>query len=197
MRARIKENMKHSTDPAKFRNIGIAALIFFGCLLGVSIWKHMPIMTGVFGILYGLGLGFILMAKSQEPVKTDPEKVHKFGKIALIFFGCLLGLVIWKDRPIMTGVFGALCGLGLGFIIMPKFLGPVQSAWVATAMFIAKTINTIFLTIAWYGVITPFAFGKRLISGVPLSLAPDKDAKTYWIDRKEPAQPRKKFSKRY
>jgi hypothetical protein len=66
---------------------------------------------------------------------------------------------------------------------------------------VAHWIGTVFtgfiLTLAYYLVITPSAWIKRVFGGRPLPLTPDKDAETYWVSRTEPAQPRERFLKRY
>jgi hypothetical protein len=53
------------------------------------------------------------------------------------------------------------------------------------------------LTLAYYFIITPAALLKRVFGGRPLPLKPDKNISSYWVTRKEPAQPREQFLKRF
>jgi len=127
----------------------------------------------------------------------NDKDIRKFGLIALIFFGFLCGLGIWKNKPIPTYLFGTLSILGFGFILLPVRLRPVYNAWLKIAHVIGRIITTLILTLAYYLVITPAALIKRLFGGRPLPLKPDKDATTYWVTRTEPAQPKERFLKRY
>ena len=45
--------------------------------------------------------------------------------------------------------------------------------------------------------ITPVALIKRIFSGRPLPVKPDRDALSYWVARDEPVQPKERFLKRY
>lgn len=128
---------------------------------------------------------------------TDTEEIRKFGIIALIFFGCLFLLGVWKEKPAPMVLFGALALLGLGFIVAPAHLRAVHAGWLRIAHFIGKTITMVILALAYYLVITPSALIKSIFGGRPLPLKPDKKASTYWVDRADAAQPRERFLKRF
>jgi hypothetical protein len=128
---------------------------------------------------------------------TDTREVRKFGFIALIFFGCLCVLGLWMKKPLPTYLFGFLAVLGLGFILIPGQLRPVYAAWLKAAHLLGRIITTLILALAYYLVITPSAFIKRLFGGRPLPIKPEKEALSYWVDRAEPAQPKERFLKRY
>ena len=128
---------------------------------------------------------------------TEIKDIRKFGIIAVIFFGCLCMLGIWRQKPIPTYFFGALFVLGLGFILIPGHLKPVYKAWLKIAHVIGTVVTTTVLALAYYIVITPMSFIKRLFGGRPLPMAPDRNLSTYWVTREEPAQPKGRFIKRY
>ena len=125
------------------------------------------------------------------------KEIRKFGLIALVFFGLLFALGLWKHKPIPMYLFGALSLLGLGFILIPSQLKPVHSIWLKLAHLIGRIVTTIILAMAYYLVITPSALLKRLFGGAPLPVKPDKSARSYWVTRTESAQPRERFTKRY
>lgn len=125
------------------------------------------------------------------------KDIRKFGTIALIFFGTLFVIAVWRQKTVSSIVFGCLGGLGVGFILLPEVLRPVYTAWLAAAHMIGQIITAVALTLAYYLVITPSAIIKRLFGGRPLPVRPDKNATTYWVDRNEPAQPKERFIKRY
>ena len=128
---------------------------------------------------------------------TDSKEIRKFGLIALVFFGCLCGLGFWMKKPVPAYLFGLLSLFGLAFVLLPAPLRPIYDVWLKIAHFIGIIVTTSILTLAYYLVITPAAFIKRLFGGRPLPLRPDHNASSYWITRTEPAQPRERFIKRY
>lgn len=100
-------------------------------------------------------------------------------------------------KPIPTYLFGSLSILGMAFILMPSRLRHVYAAWVKIAHFLGRIVTILILTLAYYLVITPSAFIKRLFGGRPLPVKPDKNASSYWVARTEPVQPKERFLKRY
>ena len=128
---------------------------------------------------------------------TNPTEIRRFGSVAFVFFGLLCLLGVWRHKPLPIYLFGLLSLLGLGFIIIPALLEPVYLAWLKIAHGIGRIITLFALALAYYLVITPVAWLKRLFGGIPLPLKPDPDQPTYWINRDEPVQPRERFSKRF
>ena len=128
---------------------------------------------------------------------TERREIRRFGIIAFLFFGTLLAVAIWRQKVIVTSIFGTLSALGLGFILLPETLKPVHRGWLKIAHLIGRAITTIILTLAYYLVMTPSAWLKRLFGGKPLPMSPDREAETYWVDRAEPVQPKERFLKRY
>jgi hypothetical protein len=101
------------------------------------------------------------------------------------------------QRALPTYLFGFLSAAGAGFILMPGPLRPAHAAWLKVAHFVGQVVTTLMLTLAFYLVITPSGLIKRLFGGRPLPVKPDKEAPTYWVERKEPAQPKERFLKRF
>ncbi len=128
---------------------------------------------------------------------TENKEIRKFGFVALIFFGCLCGLGIWKHKVVPIYLFGFLSALGLGFILIPKTLSPLYSGWLKIAHFVGRIITTLVLALAYYLVLTPTALIKRLFTGAPLPLKPDGEVATYWVTRTEPTQPKERFLRRF
>ena len=128
---------------------------------------------------------------------TDTMTIRKFGLIALIFFGCLSGLGLWREKTLPFYLFGLLSALGLGFILIPNSLKPVYEAWLKIAHFVGRVFTAFFLSFVYYFVITPAALIKRLFGGAPLPVRPDKKSSSYWVTRDEPVQPKERFIKRY
>lgn len=128
---------------------------------------------------------------------TDKKDIRKFGIVALVFFGTLCAIGVWRQKMIVGSIFGSLGALGLGFVLLPEVLRPVYCAWLTVARIIGQIVTAGVLTLAYYLVITPSALIKRIFGGRPLPIRPDKNATTYWVDREEPLQPKDRFIKRY
>lgn len=128
---------------------------------------------------------------------TDPKEIKKFGWVGLIFFGSLFSLCVWLNKPFAPYIFGVLATLGAGFVIMPMRMTRVYSVWLLITRLIGRVFTTIMLSLGFYLVITPAGMIKRLFGGRPLPIKPNSNAATYWVKRKEPAQPKERFIKRY
>jgi len=128
---------------------------------------------------------------------TDTRQIRRFGLVAVIFFGSLCALGIWREKPLPTYLFGALCFIGLCFVLLPSLSRPIYTGWLKIALLIGKIVTNGMLTLTYFLVITPSALIKRLFSGRPLPVKPDKKASSYWVKRTEPVQPKERFLKRF
>jgi hypothetical protein len=128
---------------------------------------------------------------------TKPKEIRRFGLVALVFFGTLAGLGIWRQKVPAIAIFGVLALLGAGMLVLPKPLQPVYTTWLKITHAIGKAVTTLMLTLAYYLVITPFGVVQRLFGHTLMPLKPDKEADSYWVKRPEAAQPVERFYKRY
>lgn len=137
--------------------------------------------------------------KSGEMISSSIEKreIRRFGLTALLFFGALSILALWRQKVLMVGVFGSLSLLGLAFSLFPDPLRPLYDRWMRVAHLMGRIITTIILTLSFYLVITPSAWIKRVFGGRPLPMSPDKNISSYWVPRDVPAQTKDRFIKRY
>jgi hypothetical protein len=128
---------------------------------------------------------------------STKREIRKFGALALFFFGALCAVAIWRQRVVPSCLFGTLSFLGAGFLLMPGPFRPIHEAWQKLAHFIGIVFTQAILVLAWYLVMTPAAWIKRLLGGRPLPMKPDPSAESYWVSRREPSQPRDRFYLRY
>ncbi len=128
---------------------------------------------------------------------TDTKTIRKFGIVALIFFGCLSALGLWREKSLPFYLFGLLAAIGFGLLMIPNTLRPVYVGWMKIAHFLGRVFTALILALAYYFVITPSALIKRLFGGAPLPVKPDKKSSSYWVTRAEPAQTKERYIKRY
>ena len=123
--------------------------------------------------------------RDAEPTKAGSDRA----------FGCTVGsilMVIGAAKAFMAGTVvpvaclifaaGALL-LSLG-IVAPSRLSTVNRLWSKVGTLTAKVVNPIILALLFFPVVTPMAFVLRTSGKRPLSLAPNRAAGTYWIERR-------------
>jgi hypothetical protein len=123
--------------------------------------------------------------------------VRRFGLAALLLFGVLCAVSVWRDRSLLAWGGGVLAGVGLLLAILPGPLRPVYAAWTWAGRKFGTLTTMVLLAMAFYLVVTPIALLKRRVGGLPLPLEPSGAVDSYWILRPESAQPRDRFFKRY
>lgn len=128
---------------------------------------------------------------------TDKRTIRRFGLVVFFFFGALCAVAIWRQKPIPTYLFGFLWFLGVCFVSFPYRMRHVHAGWLKCAHFVGRVVTLLMLTLAYFLVITPSAWLKRLFGGRPLPVRPDRKTSSYWVDREEATQPRERFLKRF
>jgi hypothetical protein len=109
-------------------------------------------------------------------------------------FGCTVGgilMVIGAAKvfvaeavtPVACLIFAAGALLLLLGIVAPAVLSTPNRLWLRLGTTIAKVVNPLMLALLFYLVVTPTAFVVRLLGKRPLSLVPDRNTATYWIER--------------
>jgi len=135
-------------------------------------------------------------SNSTEP-RTEARQTRRFGWVVFFFFGSLFVLSIWRQRPVPACFFGFLWILGLCCLLFPSLARPVYTGWLKCSQFTGRIVTLLVLTLAYFLVMTPSAWLKRVFGGRPLPVKPDRRASSYWVEREEPAQPRERFLKRF
>jgi hypothetical protein len=128
---------------------------------------------------------------------TEKKEIRRFGFVALVVFGALCGLGIWREKTFPIFFFGILALIGICFITQPVRFKPLYDGWLKVARKIGFVTNLLILTLAYYLLMTPAALIKRVFGGRPIPVKPDKGLSSYWVARAEPAQKKERFMKRY
>jgi hypothetical protein len=99
--------ISYSTDRREIRKFGLIALIFFGCLCVLGLWMRKPIPTYLFGSLFVLGLGFILIPAQLRPIYAVWLRIaHLLGRIATTLILSLTYYLVITPSALIKWIFG-------------------------------------------------------------------------------------------
>jgi hypothetical protein len=119
----------------------------------------------------------------HRPDRAKPSSNRAFGLVMAALFALVAGMRI-GSRSEWSVVWLAV---GLGFLltglIHPVVLAPLNRAWTAFGMLLAKMTTPIILALIFYGAFVPIALFARLRGQEFLRLRRDRSATSYWIER--------------
>lgn len=136
---------------------------------------------------------------------TKPE-LRKFGLVMTAAFFVLslivTGIGYWLHGGIRWNRIYLLNGIGLiGFlapaVVFPSILAPVHFYWMKFGRALGWVNQRLILGLVWYLVFTPVSIVQMLIGRDPMHRKPDKNAKTYWIDRSKEQRGPKHFERQF
>ncbi|MBV8520720.1 MAG: hypothetical protein JOY71_01070 [Acetobacteraceae bacterium] len=79
----------------------------------------------------------------------------------------------------------AIAGILLAVaLIRPAYLRALNRLWLQFSLRLQQVVNPIILGLLFFAAVTPTAMVLRMMKSDPLRLRMDRDASTYWIDRK-------------
>jgi len=80
--------------------------------------------------------------------------------------------------------------VGAAFLVVawlrPAVLAPLNRAWTRFGLLLHRIVSPIVLGVMFFVVITPMGLVMRALGKDPLRLRYDREARTYWIDRRPP-----------
>jgi hypothetical protein len=120
----------------------------------------------------------------REDVQGSSDR--SFGLVFAAVFAAigLLPLVFGGDIRIWALVAGAI------FLIValayPAALGPLNRLWLKFGLLLHRIVSPIVLGIMFFLVITPIGFILRARGKDPLRLKPNRQSRSYWIERVPP-----------
>jgi hypothetical protein len=126
------------------------------------------------------------MSESVSHIPTEQSTPKSFGIVLSIVF-----LIIALYPLINTGVLRTWAlGVSIIFLslayIAPKILSIPNKLWFRFGLLIGSIISPIVLTVIYFLTVMPTGLIMRVLGKDLLKQKLDKDAKSYWIERKEP-----------
>lgn len=126
-------------------------------------------------------------------LKPQEKTLRLFGFFSLIGFSAMALIFRWKfDAP--DWLFWGLIGLGVVQALAAWaecyfLIRPVYVVMSVIGMVIGMIVGPIVLGLMYYGMFTPLALWFRLIGRRSIEKRLDRQAETYWRDRKGPISP--------
>ena len=114
---------------------------------------------------------------------TPRSRGRQFGLTVGVAFAVLSAVARWRGHPVS---FVTLGGLGAALILaglaIPAALGPVERVWMTVAQMLSKVTTPIFMSIVYFGILTPIGLLRRL-GGNPLKHRAGPEG--FWLDRRQ------------
>lgn len=121
---------------------------------------------------------------AREEVRRSSDR--SFGVVfAAAFLVIALFPLVRGGEPRLWALAVAAAFLGAA-LIRPALLAPLNRLWFRFGLLLGRVTNPLIMGLVFFLVITPMAVIMRLRGKDPLRLRPDREAKSYWIERVPP-----------
>jgi predicted membrane metal-binding protein len=122
--------------------------------------------------------------RRDDEVRVGSER--GFGIVFAVVFAVVAVYPIWNGDAIRWWALAiAIFFLAAG-MFAPRLLRPFNRVWFAFGLLLHKIVNPLVMGLLFFATVTPTAIILRLFGKDPLRLRFDRDAKTYWIERRPP-----------
>ena len=119
-----------------------------------------------------------------KELPTADKDIRKFAAVVGGVFLALGALAWFRDvgwYPIPLWIGGPLLVVGLAIPILVK---PLYYIWMSLALVMGFVMTRVILTIFFFLVLTPAGLIFRILGKDPLNRRLDRNATTYWIEKK-------------
>lgn len=126
-----------------------------------------------------------MIVEEIKNIKSGKSDFRKFGitmGIVLILFG---GLFLWHDKDYYIYLFIIAAAFIILGLAVPFVLKPIHKVWMTISIILGWIMTRVILSILFYLVVTPTSWLARLFGKQFLDLKIDKNARSYWIPKKE------------
>jgi len=124
--------------------------------------------------------------KREETVRAGSER--GFGVVFAVVFAVVGLWPLIAGGGVRTWALVVAALFAAAAAVAPAALRPFNRVWFLFGMALHKVVNPLVMAILFYLTVTPVALLMRLAGKDPLRLKFDRDADSYWIERR-PAGP--------
>ena len=126
----------------------------------------------------------MLENKSYKKITIGSER--NFGLVFFIFFTIISIYPLWHGENIRVWSFALAIVLFILSIFFPKILIFPNKLWFRFGLLLGNIISPVIMAIIYFLTVTPIGIIMRICGKDLLQQKINKQAKSYWIKRKEP-----------
>lgn len=120
----------------------------------------------------------------RGPVKGSSNR--GFGVVFAVVFAIVALAPLRHGEPVRLWALG-LAALFLSVaLIAPQLLAPLNWLWTRFGLLLHGVVNPIVMGLLFYVTVTPIGLMMRALGKDPLRLRFDREARSYWIERRPP-----------
>ncbi len=134
------------------------------------------------------------MALLEFNPRPSRRELLWFGALTAPFFG-VVGLLIHLQgaRGIAYAVWAVALLCTIVFFAIPPFRRPMYLTWMRAVYPLGWTVSHVLLILLYYGIVTPIGLVMRMLGRNPMEPTLDRQATTYWVERRQVADPSRYF----
>jgi len=175
----------HDPSPREVRVFGLLWLVFFSAVAGMAVWRPEGLLSAaaVLTVAWLASLAF-----------NPDDRRRQLAGAALPLAMAAPALAARWGTPVSTVVdaLGTLGVVGAGVAwAFPAAGKRLFVGWMTAALPVGWTISHVVLAIVYYAVMTPIGFALRLGGYDPMKRRFDREAASYWIERRPQRDPRR------
>ena len=124
------------------------------------------------------------MSHLDPKQRATRSELRSFGLLVGGAFVLLAAVILWRrGLTPFAQAFGGIGGaLAIAGVLFPDALGPVHAGWMRLAVGLSKVTTPIFMSVVYFGILTPMSLLGRLAGRRPLR--PHR-SDSYWVTRAE------------
>ena len=120
---------------------------------------------------------------------AGPAPLPSDRSVGVVFAAALtrVGVVPWlRGGNPRLWAFATAAGLLLIALATPRWLHPLNRAWMAFGHVANMVVSSVLMAVIFYGVVTPLAWTLRRLGYDLLRLTFEPSAASYWLERRPP-----------
>jgi hypothetical protein len=120
----------------------------------------------------------------EETVRGSSDR--SFGLVFAVVFAIIGLWPLLGDRDIRIWSLAIALVFLAAAVLRPALLAPLNRLWTRFGLLLHRFVNPIIMGLLFYLVVTPTGLVMRMLGKDLLRLRFDRQAKSYWIDRRPP-----------
>jgi len=120
----------------------------------------------------------------KETIEVSSNRA--FGVVIAAGATLIGGVKLWSGNALAVWWFvGAAAFLGVA-LVRPAALAPLNRLWFKFGLLLFNVLNPLVMGLLFYLCVTPVGLLMRMLGKDLLRLGSDREAKSYWIERRPP-----------